>query len=206
MPEYRDQANSIAEVYYHVMVSSCNKCGKGPLEAGDATSLHYDRGSESKSDQPDAVRLTITCQACAAIEDRTYGLPRGTGLPKDGSPARVNDSDEPSALIDLAEWVTLFRLLTASAAQTTSKPEARRLGLEAAQCLEEALKFFDDPESDLPSPSAFFTDRTKELSREHPGLYSRERLLELRSKLPSETVMRNRIQGKTKKRRWWKPW
>lgn len=198
------QANSIAEVYYHVMASPCAACGKGPLEAGEARSLFTSGEADS---EPDSVRLDVTCSACRHVESREYALPHGTGLPDDGSPAVVNPGDSPSKLVDVAQWITLFRLLTTSAAQTTSKPESRRLGLEAAQCLDEALKFFDDPDSDLPPASAFFTAHTQHLLKEHPSLYSRQRLLELRSKLPTETVMRQRLTGKKKPvKKWWKPW
>ncbi|MBI1827521.1 MAG: hypothetical protein HYR83_14190 [Planctomycetes bacterium] len=61
---------------------------------------------------------------------------------------------------------------------------SRRLAMEAATCLNEALRFYDD-ENDLPSAGAFFTDDSRARFREHPQLFSRQRLLNLRAQLPT---------------------
>ena len=74
----------------------------------------------------------------------TFCLPHGTGTGAPGSPARVNPTSEPSQIVDLGQWLTLFRSIAEAAERESDKVQARHLGLEAAQCLDEALKFYYD--------------------------------------------------------------
>jgi hypothetical protein len=94
-------------------------------------------------------------------------------------------------------------MITEAAGKTADKAQARHLGLEAAQCLEEALKFYDDVDNDLPSTEALFTEASRQRFRDHPEQFSRRRLIELRSKLPSAATMRSRLTSPGKKR-WWR--
>ncbi|NLE57208.1 MAG: hypothetical protein GX616_02525, partial [Planctomycetes bacterium] len=59
----------------------------------------------------------------------------------------------------------------------------RRMRIEAAQCLDEALKFFDE-DNDLPPREAFFTEKSYRRFLERPELYTRQRLIEMRSPSP----------------------
>jgi len=96
----------------------------------------------------------------------------------------VNSTDEPSWILDVAQWLTLFSMMTEMAGKESDKTAARRLSLEAAQCLDEALKFYEE-DNDLPPTEAFFHQGSRDRFRDHPQQFSRQRLLHLRSRLPT---------------------
>jgi hypothetical protein len=75
-------------------------------------------------------------------------------------------------------------MMTEAAGKEKNKTEARRLALEAAQCLDEALKFYVE-DNDLPTKDTFFHHGSRQRFRDHPEQFSRQRLLHLRSKLPT---------------------
>lgn len=152
------------------------------------------------------VVIKATCGACQHVVDLTFELPHGLGTDKSGGPPVVNPTDEPSHIIDVARWITLFRVITEAADRETDKMEVRRLGLEAAQCLEEALKFYDEPDNSLPPPEAFFDEDSRRRFQENPERFAKQRLIDLRAKLPSMSVMMSRLSsgGKAKRKRWWR--
>jgi len=135
------------------------------------------------------VGVAATCGSCRIVTRWKFQL---SGLPhavsEDQAPV-VNSTNEPSRILDIAQWLTLFRMMTEAAGKELNKPAARRLSLEAAQCLDEALKFFEE-DNDLPTKDAFFHDGSRERFHEHPEQFSRQRLLHLRSKLPTRWLMR----------------
>ena len=190
-------AHSLAEAYLYLMATPCRACGKGPLWGGAARGVAAAEGGW-------IMRIPATCGACQAASEHAFRLLRRPD-PREGEhiAAVVNPTDEPSRLIDVAQWITLFRMITEAAARETDKIEARHMGLEAAQCLEEALKFYDDADNDLPPAEAFFHHTSRERFRAQPEQFSRRRLLDLRSKLPSMTVMRARLKAPRKKP-WWR--
>jgi hypothetical protein len=117
---------------------------------------------------------------------------------------RVNASDRPSRIIDVAQWLILFRTIGEAASRTTDKVEARRLGYEAAQCLEEALKFYE-PDNDLPPATAFFHESSRDMRCAHPEEFSRERMVGLRNRLPTLDVMEaSSFVSRRPARRWWR--
>lgn len=179
-------ANSLAEVYFYFMATPCAACGRGPLKGGDARRMSADA-------VPLRVEVVAACASCGRAERMEFTLRHGTGMDPQTRLPTINPGAEPSTLLDVVAWVMLFRVVTHAAASATDKVEARRLGLEAAQCLEEALKFFD-PDSDIPPPHAFFSEVSLQRFRQSPQDYSRQRLLALRQKLPSLSRMRARTQ------------
>ncbi len=191
----RPTAHSIEEVYFFLMLSPCTSCDGGPLDAEQVQ-----RESESASFR--TFQFQCRCRQCGTKHALRFPIASQDDHPHD--PPVVNPDSEPSQLIDVAQWLTLFHLLTSKAAQTRDKSESRRLGYEAALCLDEALKFYE-PDNELPPESAFFSDRTREHLRTQPELFVRRRLVDLRSKLPDLTVMRRLIQSNTKKP-WWSFW
>ncbi len=197
-------AHSLAEAYLYLMATPCASCGGGPLKGGDATSL----GAGAANGVPPQThqwRIEATCNACRTAVTSTFQVP-GSREPTSAGPAQttvVNSTDEPSRIVDVGQWIVLFRLITEAASKETDKVQARHLGLEAAQCLEEALKFYDEPDNDLPPPEAFFTVASRERCRRAPEQFARRRLVELRAKLPTISYMRARLSGE-KKRPWWR--
>ena len=154
---------------------------------------------------PIVVSIAVACNACHTATELSFQLPHGISADERGGPPTVNPTDEPSRIIDVAQWITLFRMITEAAARQTNKMEARRLGLEAAQCLEEALKFYNDMDNALPPPEAFFHEASRRRFQENPHYFSKPRLIDLRAKLPTTSVMRSRISSgeKSGKKRWW---
>lgn len=191
-------AHSLAEVYLYLMAEACDGCGRGPLKGSDAVKR------EDPACQTLTVAVEVTCGACHARREWLFSLPHGLGVDEQTGLPTVNPTEKPSRLIDVAQWLTLFRVITTQASRSTDKAEARRLGLEAAQCLEEALKFYEN-DDDLPPDSAFFHPASRERFRNYPQEFSRRRLLDLRAKLPSLKTMQARVADPPpRKRRWWR--
>lgn len=193
-------AHSLAEAYFYLMATPCPDCGKGNLIGGDARGVAGEGGT-------DRITILATCKACGNRRALLFDLPHGLGTDAGGDLRVVNPSEKPSRIIDVAQWITLFRVITTAAAtKSVDKAEARRLGLEAAMCLEEALKFYDDAENSLPPSDAFYYESSRQRFADHPEQFARQRLIELRAKLPSRTQMRNRIAADEQKKgwRWWR--
>lgn len=199
MPDGPLIAHSLAEAYLYLMATPCPSCGRGPLQGSDA------RAPDEKHTQRIRLAIDVRCNACGQSSPLTFDLPLGLGTTKDreSGPAVVNPTEEPSQIIDVAQWLTLFRMITEAASREANKVEARMLGLEAAQCLEEALRFYEDQDNDLPPREAFFHDSSRKRLADHPEQFSRRRLVELRAKLPTISVMRDALSDR-KKRSWWR--
>jgi hypothetical protein len=194
--------HSIAEAYLLLMVTPCSACGKGPFEA-------VGREPGDLDGRP-GLTLLAHCKACQREEDFLFDLSDvdiGESADPDALP-HINPTDEPSRVIDLSQWLVLFEAIAQAAAQQTDAAESRRLGYEAAQCLEEALKFYPAGDSEWPEESAFFHDETLARFHEHKHKYARTRLVELRGRLPSLVRMEQRIVAGTKppRKHWWRFW
>ena len=190
-------AHSLAEAYLYLMATPCDVCGMGPLRGADA------EGIEGSDADPLTVTICVTCGECGSTSVETFELPNGAGLAPN-QPAVVNPGTEPSRIIDVAQWITLFRVITEAASRETDKVQARCLGMEAAQCLDEALRFFSDVDSDLPPPDALFSEPSRERMRKHPEQFSRQRLLALRSKLPTMSAYLSDVTRRKEKKWWWR--
>lgn len=197
MPTAPLVAHSLAEAYLYLMATPCAACEKGPLKGSDAQRVGH--GADL------VVRMNVTCSGCGAATALAFRLPQDLGTDDHGGTTVVNPTDDPSCIVDVAQWVTLSRVIAEAAGKETDKVQARHLGLEATLCLEEALKFYDNEDNDLPSPAAFFHDASRRRFREHPEQFSRQRLLSLRGKLPALAVMQSRLSPKKSPgKRWWR--
>ena len=198
-------AHSLTEAYLYLKATPCASCGRGPLEASDAPPADAQDKEEDLT-----VTLTVTCGACQSVATRTFQLPGGmegvgsaVRTKRSESAVIVNPTDEPSRIIDVGQWIVLFRMISEAAGREADKSRVRRLGIEAARCLEEALKFYDELDNDLPPPEAFFHSASRERFRRAPEQFSKRRLIELHSKLPITSTARSR-QSVPKKKRWWR--
>jgi hypothetical protein len=204
-PDEPLDARSLAEAYLYLMATPCAACSRGPLKGADARP--YRAVPTQKHPPPvNLWQIEATCAACQAVTTATFrlpGSPDGVAGGESADAAVVNPTDEPSRILDVGQWIMLFRMITEAASRETDKIQARHLGLEAAQCLEEALKFFDEPDNDLPPPEALFTEASKQRFRKSPEQFSRRRLIDLRAKLPTTSVMRSRLL-RGKKTPWWR--
>ena len=192
-------AHSLAEVYLYLMVTPCGQCGRGPLRGGDAEPFRDEAAA--------GVSVEVTCGSChhgqkLRFELSAEELTAARTRPSD-SVARINSGPENSRIIDVAGWLTLFRVIADAAAKTKDKIEARKLAYEAAQCLEEALKFYEE-ENDLPPETAFYNETSRRLYREHPDRLARSRLIDLRAKLPTIDAMERQLAAFRNRKRWWR--
>ncbi len=197
--------HSVAEAYLLLMVTPCGACGKGPLEAAGHEAVPLDGGSVPGR------RLSARCKACGHERLFLFDLSRvdPADLARPGDLPRINPSGEPSLAIDLAQWLMLFETIVRAADRQDDPAESRRLGFEAAQCLEEALKFYPADGGEWPAESSFFHEQTLDRFRQHKHLFARTRLLDLRRRLPSLAQMAGRIAGSSEgvpRRRWWMFW
>ncbi len=171
-------AHSLAEAYCYLMATPCPACGKGPL-----------RGAEPKPVDAAGARRTVvieaTCPTCEAVRTPCFRIPADAPAPDSDEFGVVNPTAEPSRILDVAQWIMLHEVHAESARREKNRAQTRRLNLEAARCLEEALKFYDEVGNDLPPSEGFFQEATRRRFRQNPERFSRRRLLDLRAGLPT---------------------
>jgi len=191
------QAHSLAEAFFYLSINPCPECGTGAREAGEGRRLDDVDGAAR-------VEIETTCRNCGAVAVTGFELADDASLDGQATPM-INPSPEPSRIIDVAQWLTLFRMTAEATAKEPDKLSGRLKGIEAALCLEEALKFYDDVENDLPPKEAFFSDTTRQRLSEHPEQFSRQRLIGFRAKLPAMDVMQRAAESRPR-REWWRFW
>jgi len=186
--------HSVGEAHLYLMLVRCEQCGRGPFRAvGEAERL-----------DARTYRLSARCGHCRHPQHFEFVL--STSAAPGQRADRINATPQPSRAIDVFGWVVLFRTILAEADRTPNRQETRQLGYEAAQCLDEALKFFDG-ESEQPGPEAFFSDESRRRFEEHPEQLLRSRLIDLRNKLPGLDRMTASLgTAAAAPRRWWQFW
>ncbi|UCE62352.1 MAG: hypothetical protein JSU63_11685 [Phycisphaerales bacterium] len=198
MPDVPLVAHSPTEACLFLLVTPCSLCHKGPVE-----DLH----AHTVNDRDAGAIVTVegTCSACGGRNTHSFRLAQNGPSDEEVDPPQVNRTDSPSRIIDVAQWLTLFRMMREEAGKESDKVQARQLEIEAGQCLDEALKFYDDADNDLPREEAFFGDESLGRFRNNPQQYSRQRLIDLKSQLPARlpSTLRGSSQS-VSKRRWWR--
>ncbi len=195
IPSQPVRVHSVAEAYLVLVVRRCPVCHQGPVHA---------RCDLTKTD---AARLRWTldacCDACGNEERLEFRIdPDPTA--EQAASDWINPTDERSRAIDLLGWLTLFRSIHAAYQKEPDKVEARRLAIECAQCLDEALRFYES-DNDLPPDDAFFTDEGRRRFRDHPRQFARPRWQHERSRLPT-VVFRTHPGAPHPARPWWRFW
>lgn len=188
------RVHSVAEAFLCVMVRTCRACGRGPINAVGGIR----RVGEAVSNW----QLDTQCKACRAPETLHFAI--------DPVPSRlgaesnvINPTPHRSEAIDLLGWLTLYRTIVTTVKSAPNSAEARKLASEAAQCLDEALKFYT-LENELPPEDAFFTDESRRRFADHPDQFARTRWREERLKLPAGGTTPLEA-AKPRRRSWW-PW
>ncbi len=192
-------AHSLAEVHLYVMVQICRECGEGPLRATMSQTETTGTGS----------RLTLQTR-CAHCQDEgalRFVYPSESSGAAAGNLSRLNPTGDRSQILDVAQWVTLHRIMLEAANRATEKAEAWELRCDAGECIDEALRFFE-PESDLPPASAFLTSRSRRRLKDRPELYIRQSLLDARRKLPARRAEGGKLRSihSEQTRPWWQFW
>ncbi len=163
-------ARSTTEFEYYLLVTPCQACRTGPCDMAAAD------GPRSAG-QVRAAHLR--CRSCNALSD----LPFVTEYePAEPTSPCINPLDEPSRLVDLDQWLALGYMLMDRASRETGA-QAHQCQIQAALCLNEALKFYVEHD-EVPPAEAFFTDVTSRAFHEHPEAFAQQRLRDLLDKLP----------------------
>jgi hypothetical protein len=197
------EAHSVAEAHLYLMVTPCKLCGTGRTRCVESR--------RDSSAEGHVWTVQTRCEGCGFDSPFRFRLseePASAEVEGDElAAARISAATMPSRIIDVAQWLTLFRVIGEAAAAQADAAESRRLGYEAAQCLEEALKFYG-ADNDLPPPEAVFHEASRRQLRERPNLFARGRLINLRAKLPTLTEMEQRLRsaGHRRPHKWWKLW
>lgn len=193
-------AHGIAEIHLFLMATPCEQCGRGPL----AVTEKLLRIAEPQS----PIEVHAVCQACEHEHHYTFVLASDAPAddPDDLYPV-VNPTDNPSEILDVGQWIILFGVVLEAAGKEPAKIEARRLGYQAAQCVAEALKFYED--NDLPPESAVRCQSSRARLRDHPEQFSKEHLLARRAKLPAMSTTARQTEPNApehRRRPWWRFW
>ncbi len=156
------RAHSTAEAGFYLMLMPCPTCGAGRLEehARAEVSRHIDV----------VIDLTARCHACKATCAIRF---------------RIDPDASCSELVDVAQWLTLAHGFMTSPQKTPAADRARKL--QAAMCLDEALKFYHE-DNDLPPDDAFFDPERRSRALDNPRPFLRTVLLDARRRLPSGTA------------------
>lgn len=186
------RVHSVAEAYLYLQVTPCGACGKGPIQSqGELT---------RRGQRAGAYELSVRCHSCGNKAAIVFWIvPPPTR--ESGASNIINATGERSSAIDLLGWLTLFRSILEASEKTADKATARSLAWEAAQCLDEALKFFD-ADNEMPQADAFFSEASRQRYREHPQHFARSKWMERRLKLPNAAVR----TASAPYRKWWQFW
>lgn len=196
-------AHSVVEAYFHLQVTPCAACGHGALTVSGPFGTEH----------PRCVRFETVCRNCGTATPFRFETPAPLSPAElrahpQSSQAPISTVREPSRLVDPIQWVTLAHLAIESIEVTPSAAEQRWARIRAAQCLDEALKFYED-DNELPPSAALRTESSRTALHDHPQRYARSRLAALRASLPADGVVdRLRAQeGQPARRRpWWRFW
>lgn len=183
--------HSVAEAFLYVSLTYCPRCQRRPVRAA---------GDLTRSTDGAGWTLEIECTRCAKRSSLRF---RVEPPPTSANAARINSTHERSAVIDVAGWLALFRVIADGAANEPNRLDARGMTLEAAQCLDEALRFYA-PGQELPDDSACYDDSSRERLRSHPEQFQHSRLRAMRDKLPAVPV--GDMPESKPRKRWWRIW
>ncbi len=187
-------AHSLAELHLYLRATPCPECNTGFLRAV-STASDYTAGEGG------VTRVVASCHACGRELTLLFQVP--VPAQEEQPLTTINPGSEASNILDVGQWFVLFGMISEAASHQTDPVEARCLRMEAAQCLEEAMKFYDDESNDLPSADSFWTEASRKRFEDVPSQFSRHRLLHLRAKLPTWNAMRQSIHERSR-RPWWR--
>jgi len=170
-------AATAVEAGIYVSLQSCPHCGRGPLVAAEP-----DKGS-SGADAP-IIQIAGACLHCRDLSLWPFQIISKIKPEDTAEPLVINPTPFPSRIIDVGQWLTLARMWEESANGVDSPRGKRNQLLRVGQCLDEALKFYDEEENDLPPTTGVFHSTSIQRLRDHPEQFSRRRLVNWRRRLP----------------------
>jgi hypothetical protein len=173
------EAHTLTEAKLYLKVTACEKCEHAPPQVQNSAVRHQQPSNAN------FVQLSEPCPSCGAVRKLVFAIEQPNRARVDGRPAAINSTEKRSRIIDVGQWLTLSQLCMQESRSELDRSRARLLNLQAAQCFDEALKFYDDPDNDLPPPDAFYRDSSLRRFREFPQQFSRSRVMSEKAKLPA---------------------
>ena len=178
-------SRSVQEEALYLLIRPCEKCQAGPLQ----------EISRKESDIPVGIddQFKARCNKCGQECLLEFTRPgRGT-------------SASQSQLIDVAEWLGLCHHYMDLSQTNPQAEQSHEQIVLARYCLNEALKFYPK-DSHLPPPSAFFGRLTDQRFKDHPAVFLKTKLLDLRRRLGVLASQSHKPEqtGTGKKRKWWR--
>jgi hypothetical protein len=201
----RRPIHSLIEAHLCAAISPCHAC------AARGFTVTASRLAPAGAAPPHTLHLACICARCESPNELAFDITRVA--PRDLHPESVsrlpfiiNPTAEPSAVIDVAQWLTLHRMAAGAAETLPDAAVARAVRIEARQCVAEALKHYA-PGNDVPPPAAFFTNRSRQRFRDHPDRFARDRLLQLVAALPKPSARPapELMDARPFGTRWWMP-
>jgi len=188
-------AHSVAEAYLYLLATPCPDCRKGTLkQKNDLT--------RTGPDSSDWV-LEACCASCGSERSFRFAI-RPSPSREQARSDCINPTLERSQAIDLLGWLSLFQTILAASGRESDTVAGRQLASEAAQCLDEALKFYES-DQELPGPDAFFSETARQRYETHPQHFARSKWLERRLRLPA-VAAETHSEPSGGKQRWWHFW
>lgn len=184
--------HSVAEAYLYLVAARCAACGAGPLK--QQTELTRREASVG------GWTLEAACASCrcaCTLHFHIQPMPDRESARND----QINPTAERSQAIDLLGWLALFQSIIAASQAQTDRQAARQLAHEAAQCLDEALKFYG-PDAELPAADAFFSDESRRRFQDHPDQFAKSKWRQRRMMLPDKAAKTTPARPT----RWWRFW
>ena len=199
--------HSVQEEYFYLMVHPCG-CG-GAWQ------------SESQNVDEDGPRVThhVTARCAACGTGQTFHFQLDAPVGPKGPIRQVNPTDEPSRAIDLAGWMDLARFYLGRIDRLQQAVERAQSLLDARQCLEEALKFYDARREDPPA-SALWSKASRDKARRQGDAFQRSALVQMLDRIPpierlrqadalDQKAFEKGVRARAKERvgrRWWQFW
>lgn len=174
--------HSLAEAHLYTAMTACRACSTLGLPiTGVCTEVEDERFR---------LHVEAVCEGCGEQSVFEFLAEADADLRPAAVcriPVVLNPTGGPSELLDVAQWLTLYRIALEAADNLPEKVLSRAVLIEAGQCLAEALRFYPS-DSDIPPASAFFGAETLRRFRHYPQHFVRQRLLDLAGKLPTSSV------------------
>jgi hypothetical protein len=192
-------AHTPNEMEYYLRVTPCAHCG-GPLLPSEPRPAE---AGAAGTDVAGRASVRVRCRKCR--RGRTFHFAWQYDPAADaGGEDCINPTDQPSRIVDLAQWVGLYYQFSEAVSGEASPAEARRAARRAALCVEEALKFHAGQEQ--PPETSLFCEASRAAYRDSPANYARARLRELQARLPAAARPQADQPASDQRRPWWQFW
>ena len=197
--------HSVQEAYFFMMVHRC--------ECGGAWMGHLEKAEGSGPGLRQ--RVEAACFKCKSR--RSFEFIFDTPPSPTEAIRQINPTADPSRALDVAEWMDLAQFYLGRIKRLKKPLDRAQSLLDARQCIEEALKFYQADSEDPPA-EALWSDAGRAKVAANPQAYRRSSLQAMLEKIPPMERLREAdameqkdfkrgLKELAKKRvPWWKFW